>query len=250
MPILCAQFAKLTADLHRAEKRVEAARKIGWRAEPQVAHDIADPQKSSTQRFHRVIVSIGKAADDHLVVCLVPGQQDSPAVAQQIEGATIGDRLQAMPLEIEVADHFGAEQAKRIGRDGIAVAGMELLAHRRTAYDVAALEDQCFVSGLAEVGGCRQPVMPGTDDNRVVNACHAWISLRQCLRASVCLATRANYIWKYWRCGAPKIGTRSRGRSASVELEASPTSMAIEGHLEISGLLLTIKMLYRRAAAG
>jgi hypothetical protein len=137
-------------------------------AQQLIAHDLADTLQLLAQRAHGIVVAIGEPADLRPVVLLVAGQQQRTAVAENIERAAEGNQAQAMPSKIEVADDFRAQQAQDVGGDGIAVARMEFLGHRGAADDRATLQHQRAQAGLAEIGGRRQAVMPGADDDGVV----------------------------------------------------------------------------------
>src|SRR4029450_8191033 len=52
------------------------------------------------------------------------------------------------------------------------------LADRRAPQDVAPLEDEHLASGPGQVGGASQPVVPGADDDRVIDRRHQGLLLR------------------------------------------------------------------------
>jgi len=75
--------------------------------------------------------------------------------------------LQAVALELEVANDLGAKQRERVGTRGGAHARPELLGHARPTYDVAALEHLDGQTRAREVGGRSQAVVAGPDDHGV-----------------------------------------------------------------------------------
>ena len=77
---------------------------------------------------------------------------------QEIAALALHD-LQAMCMQVQVGDDLRLQQRHRIRRDRVAEAGMELLGHRGTTHQVAALEHDHLQTCLGQVGGTHQPVM-------------------------------------------------------------------------------------------
>ena len=73
-----------------------------------------------------------------------------------------------MPRQFEVADDLRAQQADDVGELGEAIAGKDLLGHRRAADDVAAFQDHHLLAGARQIGAGDQAVVAGADDDRVV----------------------------------------------------------------------------------
>ncbi len=70
-----------------------------------------------------------------------------------------------MAREVEVLRDAGQKRPRRVREGGDAEARGDLLGHRRASDDLAALEDEGFVSGLREVGCRDEAVVPAPDDD-------------------------------------------------------------------------------------
>ena len=79
-----------------------------------------------------------------------------------------------MARQFQVADDLRAQQAHDVGEFGEAIAGKDLLGHRRAADDVAPLEDHHLLARARQIGAGDQAVVARADDDRVVVVgCHA-----------------------------------------------------------------------------
>ena len=81
--------------------------------------------------------------------------------------------MQAVPREVEVADDLRPQQAHDVREHREREAGEDLLAHRRPADPLAALEDDDALAGTREVRGRDEAVVAAADDDRVVARAHA-----------------------------------------------------------------------------
>src|SRR3546814_182219 len=101
--------------------------------------------------------------------------------------ALVGDDLQPVARQVEVAHYLRPQQAADVGAVGVGPAGIELAAGRGAADVVAALQRQGLEAASRQVAGSGEAVVAGTHDNNVI-ARHAsaspvlsraWTELRQ-----------------------------------------------------------------------
>ena len=158
---------------------------------------------------HRLVLRqrVGVAGRElrHLAVGqrLVGAEHERPAVGKRRErrGAP-RQHLEAVPLEVEVADDLGAEEAVDVGRGRDLEPGPELLGDAGAAQQVAALEHQRLEAGPGRVGRRDEAVVPAADDDQIVRARHARLPLGVCRVRSA--AARPPTL----RSGAPARGSR------------------------------------------
>src|SRR5437867_8774825 len=77
-----------------------------------------------------------------------------------------------MSMQLQLSNHFRRHQREDIRQGRDRVAGPGMLTDGGPAQDATPFEYQRFESGPAQVGGGRQPVVPATDDDRVVFSGH------------------------------------------------------------------------------
>jgi hypothetical protein len=73
-----------------------------------------------------------------------------------------------MAREIEVADDFRPQQRDYVGADRELEAGKDFFGAGSAAEDVAAFEDEDFLSGAREVGGVDEAVVAAADYDNIV----------------------------------------------------------------------------------
>ncbi len=126
---------------------------------------------------------------------LVGPQHERAAVRKGRErGRVPGQHLEAVPLEIEIPDDLGPEQAVDVGGRGHLEAGPQLLGDAGAAQHFAALEYQHFDPGPGEVRGGDQTVVATADNDEVVGRGHARLGK------------------KAYHSAAPRGGARRAGR--------------------------------------
>ena len=159
-------------DFGRVEEAREAGgealsgREVGGRLERERAQDVGqalEPRLVGVEPF-----GVAGGEFRHLR----PG-----APRRDLEVASIGqgqeirqralDQLEAVAMEVEIADDCRAQKRDRIGGDGIAEAGMEFLRRRRAADLRPALEHRDFEPGGGEIGGGDKAVVAAADDDDV-----------------------------------------------------------------------------------
>ena len=79
--------------------------------------------------------------------------------------------LQAVLLQLHVADDIGTQRSGRMGKRGAAEAGMKFFGDGRATRLRAALQHQRLVSGFGQVEGGDQPVVAATDDHDIAVVC-------------------------------------------------------------------------------
>ena len=77
------------------------------------------------------------------------------------------DHVQAMLLQLHVADDVGTQRPGRVCQRGAAEAGMKFFGDGRAARLSAALQHQRLVSGFGQIESGDQSVMAATDDDDV-----------------------------------------------------------------------------------
>ena len=85
-----------------------------------------------------------------------------------VEGRSSG-RISPMSRQIELADDFRPEQRNDVRADGETEAWKDFFRDSRSADEVPAFEHQHLATGARKVGGGSEPVMPPSDDNRVIS---------------------------------------------------------------------------------
>src|SRR5207249_7158403 len=85
-----------------------------------------------------------------------------------------GERIERQPMsmQLQLSNHFGRHQREDIRQGRDRVAGPGTLTDGGPAQDASPFEYQGFESCPAQIGGSRQPVVPATDDDRVVFGRH------------------------------------------------------------------------------
>jgi hypothetical protein len=73
-----------------------------------------------------------------------------------------------VPLQLEVADDLGIEQADRVGGGAVAKAGQELVGDGGAADVGRGLEDGDLEALPGKVISAGQAIVPGANDDRVV----------------------------------------------------------------------------------
>ena len=81
------------------------------------------------------------------------------------------DLIAELP-QLELLDDLGLEQTHDVRGGRHAVSGPDLLGHAGPTQHAAALQDERPKPGPGEVRGADEPVVPGTDDDRVVDLGH------------------------------------------------------------------------------
>ena len=94
--------------------------------------------------------------------------QRAPVGERRERRRIAGEYLVAVCGQVQVADDLRVEEAVDVGSGGDLEAGKRLLGDAGAPDDVAPLEDQHAEPGPRQVAGGDQPVVPGSDDDRVV----------------------------------------------------------------------------------
>ena len=90
----------------------------------------------------------------------------------EIRGRLRIDR-EAIVRETQIRDNLRPQKAARIGRDRHAKAGMDLLGDCRPADGMIAFQHQHAFSGSPQIAGGDQPIVPSTDDHRIIAFRHS-----------------------------------------------------------------------------
>jgi hypothetical protein len=77
-----------------------------------------------------------------------------------------------MAREVEIANDFRTKKRDDVGKNGKLEAGNDFFRDSSAAENVAALEDQNFLTRAREIGGIHKAVVAAADDNDVVTFCH------------------------------------------------------------------------------
>ena len=105
-------------------------------------------------------------AAEHVVVAV--GDQ-AVAAGHHGDVALVGDDLEAVARQLELAHDLGPHQAADVGAVRVGPAVIQLAADRRAADVGIALEHHHVEPRPCEIGPRRQAVVPGADDDRVVD---------------------------------------------------------------------------------
>src|SRR5438105_4642524 len=76
--------------------------------------------------------------------------------------------MQAVTRQVQVADDLRPQQAHHVGEHRETETREDLLAHRRAADALAALDDQNALAGAREIGSAHQAVVAAADDDDFV----------------------------------------------------------------------------------
>ncbi len=108
------------------------------------------------------------------------------AVAGEHRAALVGDDLQAVLRQFEIAHDLRAEEGADIGAVGIEEAGRQLAARRRAADPAVLFHDEDVEAGALEIAGRDQPVMAAADDQGIV-LLHFDVSLvsKSCIKSKM-----------------------------------------------------------------
>jgi len=106
----------------------------------------------------------GELAPVRLVVSIVA---EEIAVARQHRAALIGDDLQPVPRQFEVAHDLGPEQRADIGAVRIEEARRQRAADGGAAHPVVFLQHEHVEAGALQVAGVDEAVVAGSDDDGV-----------------------------------------------------------------------------------
>ena len=111
---------------------------------------------------------------------LVGPHQQVAAVGEGGEARrTARQHLEAVPLELQIADDLRTEEAVDVAGGGDLEAGPELFGDGAAAEQFAAFEDEHLAAGSREIGGGDQAVVAGADDDGVVCSGHGILSGRR-----------------------------------------------------------------------
>ena len=143
-----------------------SGREIGGRLERERAQDVG--QALEPRLIRREPFGVAGGEFRHLRPGAPrPGLEVAPVgQGEEIRQRAL-DQLEAVAMEVEIADDCRAQKRDRIGGDGIAEAGMEFLRRRGAADLSAPLEHRDFEAGGGEIGGGDQSVMAAADDDHV-----------------------------------------------------------------------------------
>ena len=93
-------------------------------------------------------------------------EQIVAVAGEEIVGLSKHD-LQAMALELEVADDLGVEQADRVARRAVSKAGKEFVGHGRAPDIAASLQDRDLHPLLRQIISASQAVVARPDHDRI-----------------------------------------------------------------------------------
>ncbi len=144
MTVVGREAAKLAPRRQQRQQIHDAATESGRRLQPLGADHLPHPIHRCVEAMEIVVVPTGEAADGGAVMRLVAGHQQRAPVLEDAEIALHPHRLIAVAFQLQLFDHLRPQQAYGVGSDGVAVAGMEFLCHRRAAQHGAPLQHQDF----------------------------------------------------------------------------------------------------------
>ena len=170
------QHARLDA-AHVPRQIGQLGQSLGRRVE-QVGRRLVEQRLDGADHHRDVVavlvvgvgVALGVARDLLDVLVAVLPHHEAVAVLHRAERGRHQQRHEAVLDEVELVDDLGPQQAERVRERRELEARTELLGDRRPTHQVAPLEDQRAQPGLGEIGAVDEPVVPATDDDRVVLA--------------------------------------------------------------------------------
>ncbi len=104
-----------------------------------------------------------------IVIGVIP---EIVAILHKGQAALIGRDLQAVATQIQIACHFGAQQAADIGTVGIGPARMQFPADRRPTDPVILFNDQRLQARPGQITARRQAIMTRPYNNCIILICH------------------------------------------------------------------------------
>ena len=137
-------------------------RSSSGRMKRQCAHDVARVAVVGLGVALRVA---GELAAVGVVVAV---DREVAAVAGQHRAALVGEDLQAVLRQLEVAHDLGAQQRRDVGAVRVGEARVERARDRGAADPVVLLDDERLQAGLGEIAGGDEAVVAGADDDGVV----------------------------------------------------------------------------------
>ena len=148
--------------------------------DPGSGGDHLDDRLDAARHLHhrlaelRVDLGVAPAEVGDLASCafaVAPTRQPRAVVLRR-ERAVHRQDLQSEPGQLEVADDLRSQQTHDVAADRELEAGEDLFGNRRAAEHIAALEHECLLASLGEVGGAGQPVVAAADHDGVVARRH------------------------------------------------------------------------------
>ena len=171
----CAELAEGEAELGELPQVAGAERpRVGRRLHQRAARGSRRPAPASPRTSGSASASLAENLRDLAVgERLVGTHQQRAAVGERGERRRIPrQHLEPVPLELEVADDLGPQQAVDVGGGGDLVAGPDLLGDAGAAEDFAPLEHEHLHAGPGQVGGGHQTVVAAADDDEIVGLGH------------------------------------------------------------------------------
>ena len=157
--------------------RPEAGR-IGRGAHQQRADEAAMAQDIARIAVIGLGIALGMAGKFAAVRIMVAEHAKVVAAFHQHRAPLIGQNLQPVPGQFQIAHDFRAEQRRDIGTVGIGEARIQLAADGRTADPVVLLDDANLQPRLCQIAGGDQAIMPCADDHGIIG--HARFSASTC----------------------------------------------------------------------
>ena len=170
-PLLEIETAQSVAERRRMRKLAEpppaeAFDHVRRRFQGEVAQNIGDGLELGAIPVIALGVGGGELRDLGLGASFAGQQIAAVRQRQEVHGRPLDD-AESVPVQVEIGDDLGVEQADRVGGDGVAEAGVELFGDRRAADHGPPFEHLHLQARAGEIGGADETVMAAADDHDV-----------------------------------------------------------------------------------
>ncbi len=148
---------------------------VGRRLEHELAEHVRDDFEPLGVRVEPIRILARELRDFLFRAPRADGEIPPVLRRQEVRDFALDD-LQAVRVQIEIADDLRIQQRDGVRSDGVAKARMEFLGDGRTADDVASLQHGHLQAGRREIRSADQAVVAAADDQDITACRHRELS--------------------------------------------------------------------------